>query len=120
MSRWFRLSSDLLDNPEAQRLSGGAFKAAFFAARRGEVTALSPFIRDGGERPSAEVWKRLRADVFQRDGYRCTYCGAGGRLECDHIVPVARGGSSDMENLTTACRPCNRAKRDKLVSEWMQ
>jgi hypothetical protein len=120
MSRWFRLSADLLNDATAQRLPGELFKAAFYAARAGQETALSPFMREGGERPSAEVWKRLRADVFQRDGYRCTYCGNGGRLECDHIVPVARGGSSDMDNLTTACRPCNRAKRDKLLSEWKQ
>src|SRR6266511_4836631 len=29
---------------------------------------------------------------------------------CDHIVPVARGGSSEMDNLATACYKCNTIK----------
>lgn len=67
----------------------------------------------------ANEWRALRSTVFERDDFTCTYCGArGGRLECDHIIPVARGGSDDMDNLTTACRSCNQSKRDKLLSEW--
>jgi 5-methylcytosine-specific restriction endonuclease McrA len=43
-------------------------------------------------------------------------------LECDHVTPVSRGGDHSDENLVTACRPCNRAKRDKIVTvaEWMR
>lgn len=64
-------------------------------------------------------WYPLRTMVFARDDYTCRYCGQrGGRLECDHVVPLAKGGSNDPENLTTACMPCNRSKRDKLLSEW--
>lgn len=33
----------------------------------------------------------------------------------DHIIPIARGGSSDLENLQLAHRCCNRQKSDKLV-----
>lgn len=70
-------------------------------------------------RPVASVWKAIRERVFRRDGYVCQYCGAyGARLECDHIVPVAKGGGHDDSNLTTACFDCNRSKRDKLPSEW--
>src|SRR5207302_10304834 len=29
---------------------------------------------------------------------------------CDHILPVARGGSSRLENLATACYMCNSIK----------
>jgi len=48
-----------------------------------------------------------RKDIFERDGYRCTYCGTTeGPFECDHIVPVSRGGSKDDSNLTTACVSC--------------
>ena len=70
-------------------------------------------------RPHVTVWRVIRDRIFQRDGYTCAYCGARGvSLECDHVVPVARGGGHEDENLTTACRSCNRSKRDKLVSEW--
>lgn len=33
----------------------------------------------------------------------------------DHIIPIARGGSSDLENLQLAHRCCNRQKSDKLI-----
>lgn len=59
--------------------------------------------------------KRVRFEVFKRDGFTCQYCGAhppGVVLECDHIVPVALGGSNDDDNLITACFDCNRGKSD--------
>jgi 5-methylcytosine-specific restriction endonuclease McrA len=53
--------------------------------------------------------------VLQRDKYRCVLCGASGvSLEVDHKIPVARGGSDDLDNLQTLCFPCNRGKRDSL------
>lgn len=71
------------------------------------------------DRPLAHIWKSIRERIFARDNYTCQYCGEHGkRLECDHVIPVARGGSHDEENLVTACFKCNRSKRDKLVSEW--
>jgi len=59
------------------------------------------------------ISKRVRFDVFKRDGFVCQYCGAhppGVVLECDHINPVAQGGGNDPDNLVTACLPCNRGK----------
>ena len=53
-------------------------------------------------------WQRVRRAVFDRDGWRCTACGAAGRLECDHIRPVAKGGDwYAMDNLRTLCRSCH-------------
>lgn len=57
--------------------------------------------------------KRLRFDVFKRDGFACQYCGAhppAAILECDHVIPVAEGGGDDIDNLVTACFDCNRGK----------
>lgn len=69
---------------------------------------------------SAE-WAAVRSAVFERDRYTCTYCKAVGvRLEADHVVPVSRGGATAMDNLATACLPCNRSKGTKLLSEWCQ
>lgn len=66
-----------------------------------------------GERTSLSV--RTRYQIFKRDLYRCRICAKTGvEIEVDHIVPVARGGSDDMENLQTLCVPCNRGKRDSL------
>lgn len=75
---------------------------------------------DLGGRLTQSEWSKVRIMVFERDGHVCTYCGSTEQLECDHIVPVSRGGGNDLMNLTTACRSCNRSKGDKLVSEWSQ
>ena len=70
-------------------------------------------------RLSGADWDALRREVFRRDDYVCVYCGQrGGDLECDHVVPVIKGGSNEMGNLVTSCAPCNRSKRDKTLEEW--
>lgn len=119
MDRWFKLYHDLLNDPTVQRLPPDEFKAQLMAAMQGEQTAFSRFLRRGSDRPPTSVWSKLRALVFARDDYTCAYCGArAGRLECDHVVPVSRGGSNELANLATACKPCNQSKRNKLVEEW--
>jgi hypothetical protein len=55
----------------------------------------------------------MRFEVFKRDGFACQYCGAhppAVTLEVDHIVAVANGGESSVDNYLTACMPCNRGK----------
>lgn len=84
-----------------------------------EQWRLSFHLETKPERPVRHEWAEIRLRIFERDNYTCQYCGAHGvRLECDHVVPVARGGIHSDDNLATACFKCNRAKRDKLVSEW--
>lgn len=70
-------------------------------------------------RPSAEVWRSIRLRIFERDDFTCQYCGARGvPLECDHVTPVAQGGTNDDENLVAACRDCNRAKGARTPEQW--
>lgn len=52
----------------------------------------------------------IRAAVLDRDGHRCYYCGSTYNLTIDHIIPVAKGGTSTIENLRTLCGRCNMAK----------
>jgi hypothetical protein len=84
------------------------------------IVALESFWPLGRQgRPMAHEWRAMRASVFARDDYTCRYCSARGvRLECDHVVPVSKGGPSIESNLVTACFPCNRSKRDKSLSVW--
>lgn len=67
-----------------------------------------------------QLSKKLRFEVFKRDGFTCQYCGRTSPdvvLEVDHIKPVASGGKNDMLNLVTACFDCNRGKRDRELSD---
>ena len=69
------------------------------------------------------ISKKLRFEVFKRDSFTCQYCGATppqAILEVDHIDPIALGGGNDIDNLTTACFPCNRGKRDNPLTSVPQ
>jgi hypothetical protein len=60
------------------------------------------------------IGTRLRAQIMERDGFRCRRCGRGVEhgitLHLDHIVAVARGGTNEADNLQTLCGPCNLGK----------
>ena len=70
------------------------------------------------------ISKRVRFEVFKRDGFQCVYCGAHPSetvlLEVDHVHPVAEGGTNDIENLVTACCDCNRGKGAELLTSVPQ
>jgi len=64
--------------------------------------------------------KSMRYDIMNRDDFHCVLCGATGkddRLVIDHIVPISKGGKTELDNLQTLCRSCNLGKRDKLISD---
>jgi hypothetical protein len=61
-----------------------------------------------------EVERRVR-EVAR---HRCGYCLSPqhlvmARLEVEHIIPRAKGGSNDESNLWLSCPLCNRAKGDR-------
>lgn len=98
------------------------------------------------------VNETLRAQVFARDGFRCTYCGGRaiprsilvslhdlfpeqvpydvhytrGKMhpvfwalapEADHVLAYSRGGSDELDNLTTLHAACNTRKSDTLIAD---
>lgn len=48
--------------------------------------------------------------VLKKYGNRCAYCGVKGLMTIDHVVPVAKGGKTTVQNVVPACRRCNSAK----------
>lgn len=119
-TKCWRIYHDSINEPALILLSNREFRKKFRACLAGEVNEFTPFVRPDRGRPFGSEWASLRSQVFSRDNYACRYCGARGvRLECDHVVPVSRGGGDDLSNLATACRDCNRSKRAKLLEDWM-
>jgi len=52
--------------------------------------------------------------------HRCVYCDATGVvLNLDHVRPRSRGGSNRVSNLVTACVPCNEAKDNLPVEQFL-
>lgn len=63
--------------------------------------------------------KGVRFEVFKRDQFTCAYCGSHPPaviLHVDHILPVAKGGGNDIDNLITACADCNQGKSSRLLT----
>ena len=60
----------------------------------------------------------MRYKVLVRDKATCQICGANKKdgvvLHVDHILPVAKGGKSTLENLRTLCDRCNLGKKDRI------
>lgn len=68
---------------------------------------------------SPAEWKEIRLQVFKRDNFICQYCGKPiEKPDCDHVIPVSKGGLSIFNNLVTACPRCNRSKGSKTLNEW--
>ena len=52
----------------------------------------------------------------------CFYCGEAvtwKRSTLDHVIPIARGGRDAVSNVVLCCRPCNNAKADRTIDEWI-
>ncbi|HEY8584121.1 MAG TPA: HNH endonuclease signature motif containing protein [Capillimicrobium sp.] len=54
--------------------------------------------------------RAARLAVWRRDGGRCVECGTDFELQFDHVIPLALGGASTVENLQLLCAPCNQRK----------
>jgi len=68
-----------------------------------------------------EEYRKLRLQVFLRDGEVCVFCGAkpepGLSLTIDHINPVSKFPelARDVNNLQVLCWDCNQKKSDKVM-----
>ncbi|MDB4306165.1 HNH endonuclease [bacterium] len=85
--------------------------------------AIEASDHEDGEKPSAE-WRfeerrklsaGLRYLILRRDGFRCVLCGRNApddrvTLEVDHIRPIVKWGRTEVDNLRTLCRDCNRGR----------
>jgi len=64
----------------------------------------------------------IRDLVRQRAGWLCEYCHTLEQWQyipftIDHVVPLAKGGVDDLDNLALACFHCNRRKADRLTAD---
>lgn len=75
---------------------------------------LEPKVDKFGQGRGGRPWRRLRAQILQRDGNLCQRCKREDRLqlahEIDHVVNIAAGGTDDPSNLEAICRDCHRKK----------
>lgn len=92
--------------------TGGVFRSERLVLAEPSVVRLRHYVRVPYQ---ARVALNRRA-VFARDGHRCQYCGASAE-NIDHVIPRSKGGRHAWDNVVAACRPCNTAKRDRLLED---
>ena len=62
----------------------------------------------------------VREYLLEKFNRTCVYCGAKDTpLEVEHIKPKSRGGTNMVSNLTISCIPCNQAKSNRYVEEFL-
>lgn len=60
---------------------------------------------------------KLFAILIKTNEFKCVKCMKTNNLSIDHIIPISKGGSDELNNLQFLCRSCNSSKRDKLPTE---
>ena len=86
---------------------------------------ISDFIKDKNIYKTNTSSKRnispsKRIKIFERDNFTCQYCGVKApevKIEIDHIIPISKDGTNEIENLTTACFECNIGKSNKILKQ---
>lgn len=64
-------------------------------------------------------WNRLRRRVKDRDNSTCQYCGRiVEKGTVDHVLPLAQGGTDELDNLVWACKGCNGSKGNRTPKQW--
>ena len=108
--------------------SNGGFAQRYFTVPMTEdiITELISKLQnrltfsDFTKRQRLLMTSKLRESIKKRDNYTCCNCGnsiynePNLLLEIDHIIPVAKGGYTEENNLQTLCWKCNRTKGAKL------
>lgn len=57
----------------------------------------------------------IKNKVFELHGIKCLCCGISENISIDHIIPVLKGGSNEIDNLQPLCKSCNSKKMAKII-----
>lgn len=125
-------------NPERSRESSRASYARHSEQRRMDARARFQRLKRNGysadyrERDRAKKERRRAQSIgvlalltaaewraiCERFDHCCAYCHRRRPLEQDHVVPLSKGGQHTADNIVPACKSCNCAKGNRLLSEY--
>jgi len=61
----------------------------------------------------------LEKEPYKDHGYSMDYFILRHRaMHIDHIIPISKGGKTELSNLVLACESCNESKKAKTLKDW--
>jgi len=88
----------------------------------GQLWCLTCCRKPYGNQPKRRKLRQQRRQLFDAHPF-CVYCNCELQWESstvDHVVPLSKGGTHDLENLVLACELCNSRKGSKLLVEGLE
>lgn len=86
--------------------------------KRALETLAHPHHKQGTTHARKNQFRRIYQErllaLINRDGLACAKCHTYNDLTIDHIMPVSKGGTDDLDNLQLLCRSCNSSKGDRI------
>lgn len=104
---------------EANREARAEYDHAYYAANPDKSRAKTHRRRalkrnNGGSFTPADIDALKQSQTDKQGKLRCWYCGkAMTDYHVDHFIPLAKGGTSSVDNLRLACPACNLSKSAK-------
>ena len=72
--------------------------------------------------PRRSFTKQEKLTVYTRYQGTCGICGnfvPPNEMTIDHIIPISKGGTYDLDNLQCCCKKCNQIKADILPEDFL-
>jgi 5-methylcytosine-specific restriction endonuclease McrA len=79
-----------------------------------ELEAITGFLKDYKKPVRTTIPQKFKEYIFQKYNSRCNFCGSNINLQIDHLIPISRGGTDDLDNLQLLCIDCNKLKSNRI------
>jgi len=99
------------NNLDKSRRTKKAYRQAHPEAHRAEENKRRASIAGVGGFFTVKEWK----DLCKKYHNKCLCCKKCRKLTADHVIPVSKGGTSNIDNIQPLCGPCNSSKGTKII-----
>jgi 5-methylcytosine-specific restriction endonuclease McrA len=119
-------AKDIIESQQKRKTKKPKIRGSNYGEKNSKQFPIPSSIKKKGTPSKEWMYKErqklsagLRYFILKRDDFKCQLCGASGidpgvRLEVDHIIALENWGMTEIDNLRTLCRKCNKGKGTKV------